>query len=113
MKVVNEKGIAARTVIQSFDIRTLQYLHANYPKIKTALLVEADNKSSFRKQLKDLGFTPTIYSPEASLITAELIKECHSKKIKVIPWTVNDKARIEELKMMGVNGVISDYPNLF
>ncbi len=113
MKVVNDKGIAARTVIQSFDIRTLQYLHANYPKIKTALLVEADNKSSFRKQLKDLGFTPTIYSPESSLITSELIKECHSKKIKVIPWTVNDKAKIEELKMMGVNGVISDYPNLF
>jgi glycerophosphoryl diester phosphodiesterase len=31
----------------------------------------------------------------------------------VIPWTVNDKTRIEELKEMGVDGVISDYPNLF
>jgi glycerophosphoryl diester phosphodiesterase len=113
MKVINDKGIADRTIIQSFDMRTLQYLHSHYPKMKTALLVEADNKSSFRKQLKDLGFTPTIYSPEVALVTPELIKSCHSKKIKIIPWTVNDKAKIEELKRMGVNGVITDYPNLF
>lgn len=60
MKVINEKNIAERVIIQSFDPRTLKYLHKKYPAIKTALLVEAANKSSFRKQIKDLGFTPTI-----------------------------------------------------
>lgn len=113
MKVINEKGIAGRTVIQSFDMRTLQYLHQHYPAIKTSLLVEADNNSSFRKQLKDLGFTPTYYSPEFTLVTPMLIKDCHSKKIKIVPWTVNDKTKIAELKKMGVDGVISDFPDLF
>jgi glycerophosphoryl diester phosphodiesterase len=46
-------------------------------------------------------------------VTAELIKKCHDQNIKVIPWTVNDKAKIEELKKMGVDGIITDYPNLF
>ena len=79
--------------------------------MKTALLVEADNKSSFRKQLKDLGFTPAIYSPEAALVTPELIKSCHSKKIKIIPWTVNEKQDMLRLISMGVDGIISDYPD--
>ena len=113
MKIINEKGIAEWVIIQSFDFRTLQYLHEKYPQIKTAMLIEADNKNSFRKQLKDLGFTPTIYSPDFSLVTPDLIKNCHELNIKVIPWTVDDKKKIEELKAMGVDGIISDYPNLF
>ncbi|MFZ1262809.1 MAG: glycerophosphodiester phosphodiesterase family protein [Chitinophagaceae bacterium] len=41
------------------------------------------------------------------------MKSCHQQNIKVIPWTVNDKAKIDALKKMGVDGVITDYPNLF
>jgi glycerophosphoryl diester phosphodiesterase len=31
----------------------------------------------------------------------------------LIPWTVNDLPTLQQLKNMGVNGIISDYPNLF
>ncbi|MBL0144856.1 MAG: glycerophosphodiester phosphodiesterase [Chitinophagaceae bacterium] len=113
MKVIKEKDMEEYVIIQSFDFRTLQYLHQHYPKIKTALLIEANNLNSFRKQLTDLGFTPDIYSPEAALVTDILINNCHEKKIKIIPWTVNDKKEIERLKALGVDGIISDYPNLF
>lgn len=113
MKVINEKGIARQVTIQSFDPRTLQYLHQHYPAIRTALLVEANNLNSFRKQLNDLGFTPTIYSPDVLLVTPDLVKNCHDLGIKIIPWTVNDKKKIDELKAMGVDGLITDYPNLF
>ena len=113
MKVIKEKNIEDRVIIQSFDMRTLQYLHKKYPAIKTALLIEALNMNSFRKQIKDLGFTPTIYSPEQILVTPNLIASCHERKIRIIPWTVNDKKRIKEFKKMGVDGIITDYPNLF
>ncbi|RZL97338.1 MAG: glycerophosphodiester phosphodiesterase, partial [Pedobacter sp.] len=33
--------------------------------------------------------------------------------IKIIPWTVNNKERIDVLKKMGVDGIITDYPDLF
>ncbi len=113
MKVIMEKQVEDMVIIQSFDPRTLQYLHRHYPKMKTSLLVEANNRNSFRKQIKDLGFTPTIYSPEFSLVTDVLIRNCHDRNIKIIPWSVNDKKKIEELKKMGVDGIITDYPNLF
>lgn len=113
MEVIKEKGIENYVIIQSFDFRTLQYLHEKYPDIKTAMLIEGDDKRTFAGQLKDLGFTPTIYSPNFELVDAGLVKKCHKKGMKIIPWTVNEKEKIRELRTLGVDGVISDYPDLF
>ena len=111
--VINEKQIADRVVIQSFDPRTLQYLHEHYPSFKTALLVEDFDKKTFAAQLKNLGFIPTTYSPAYSLVTPLLVKQCRDAGILLLPWTVNEIDKIKELKKMGVDGVISDYPDLF
>lgn len=113
MQEIFLKGIAKRVTIQSFDFRTLQYLHQKYPEIKTALLIEGFDKRSLEEQLKVLGFTPTIYSPEYSLVNDTLVKNCHYKGIRIIPWTVNTKEDIEKLRSLGVDGIITDYPNLF
>lgn len=111
--VIQSKKIVDRTTIQSFDIRTLQYIHQKYPLMKTALLIEDFDKKSFKDQIIQLGFTPTIYSPHFSLVTPLLIEDCKKNQIKIIPWTVNDIATMQKLIKMGVNGIISDFPNLF
>lgn len=113
VSVIKEKNMEAHVVIQSFDFRTLKYLHEHYPSIRTAMLIEGFDKRGLDEQLKDLGFVPTIYSPAYELINDELIRKCHEQKMKVIPWTVNDKAKIDRLKKMGVDGIITDYPDLF
>jgi len=113
MSVINEKGIRDRVIIQSFDFRTLQYLHQKYPEMKTAMLIEGFDKRTLDEEISALGFIPTIYSPDYSLVNGDLIKKCHEQKIRIIPWTVNDKATIDKLKAMGVDGIITDYPNLF
>ncbi len=113
MGVILQKKIEDRVIIQSFDIRSLQYLHQKYPNIKTALLVEVFDKKELVKQIEDLGFTPTIYSPAQELVDLKLVQECRVKKIKLIPWTVNDLETIRKFTAMGVDGIISDYPNLF
>jgi glycerophosphoryl diester phosphodiesterase len=41
----------------------------------------------------------------------EIIKKLKSKKIKIIPWTVNSNDDIAEVLNMGVDGIISDYPD--
>ena len=68
MGVIREKGIEDHVIIQSFDFRTLQYLHQKYPSIKTAMLIEEDDKRGLDEQLKALGFIPTIYSPDYPVI---------------------------------------------
>ena len=54
-----------------------------------------------------------MYSPHYSLVTPELVEACHKKNIKLIPWTVNTLAEMKKLKEMGVDGIITDYPNYF
>lgn len=111
--VIQKAGIANRTVIQSFDPRTLQVIHKKYPQIKTSLLMEASDKRSLDEQLAELGHTPFIYSPNYALLSADLVKKCHEKGMKVVPWTLNTKELIDQAKALGVDGIITDYPDLF
>ena len=77
------------------------------------MLIEDYDKRTIEQQLAALGFTPTIYSPAHVLINKDLVKNCHQRNMKIIPWTVNEPAKIKELKALGVDGIITDYPNLF
>ncbi|HCN83671.1 MAG TPA: glycerophosphodiester phosphodiesterase [Sphingobacteriaceae bacterium] len=110
MDVIEKKKISQWVVIQSFDKRTLQVLNKKYPHIRTSYLIQ--NKMTVAENLTDLGFTPFIYSPNSKLLNAQLVKECHEKGIKVVPWTVNTKEEIAQIKAMGADGIISDYPGL-
>jgi glycerophosphoryl diester phosphodiesterase len=74
--------------------------------------VEEAEDADLNTQLQRLGFTPTVYSPHYGIVDEELIKQCHEKGMKVIPWTVNDKKEITKIKKMGVDGIITDYPDL-
>jgi glycerophosphoryl diester phosphodiesterase len=113
LQVIREKDISDQCIIQSFDIRTLQYLHQHYPSIATALLIEEGDNRTLDQQLKTLGFTPTIYSPHYSLAAPATIQACHQRGMKIIPWTVNELATMKTLLANGVDGLISDYPNLY
>ncbi|WP_235049494.1 glycerophosphodiester phosphodiesterase family protein [Sphingobacterium paucimobilis] len=113
LEVVIEQGIAARTVIQSFDKRTIQYINKNYPQIKTSYLIGAKNSKSIKELVAELGFTPFIISPHYSSVNADFVKEAHNLGIKIIPWTVNDKKGIIAQQALKVDGIITDYPNLF
>ena len=110
MDVIESKGIIPWVIIQSFDHRTLLVLIKKYPQVKTSFLAE---KGSLEENLQKLGFKPFIYSPNYKMVDAGLVMQCHEKGIKVIPWTVNSKEEIAQLKALGVDGIISDYPDLF
>lgn len=112
VRVLKEKGILDRTVIQSFDIRPLQVLHQKYPNIKTSFLVDKDG-GDVERLINTLGFTPTIYSPVYTVVKSELVDECHKRNMQVIPWTVNTKEEMQRLIDLHIDGIISDYPDLF
>jgi glycerophosphoryl diester phosphodiesterase len=107
--VINEYIPLDRVVIQSFDFRVLRYWHKKYPGVRLAALVE--NTKSAEANLADLGFTPSIYSPYFKLLTKEKVDALHQRRIRVIPWTVNETSDMLSLKGMGVDGFITDYPD--
>lgn len=139
MQVINQKNIKPRLIIQSFDVRTLQILHQTEPSVKLAILVQgkmnltADQlkkygltaqeveayfkqmnakKAGLDEDLANLGFTPAIYSPYYSGVDAAMVKKVHEKNMLILPWTVDKKEDMIALAKMGVDGIITNKPDL-
>jgi glycerophosphoryl diester phosphodiesterase len=116
--VVEAEGVAERFTLQSFDVRTLQAARARTLPIRLALLVADIHVTSDRSALRylddgldTLGFIPEIYSPEHTLVTQPVVAAAHELGMVVIPWTVNERAAMERLVGLGVDGLITDYPD--
>lgn len=111
MAVLQKYKLGNRLIIQSFDVRPLQLIHKQQPAISLSYLTM--NSKTLDENLASLGFKPTTYSPYYKTVTPETVKACHDQGMTIIPWTVNTKAEIDSLKKMGVDGIITDYPDLF
>lgn len=107
---VKRNGALDRAIFQSFDERSLEALRRIDPDVYFCLLV--DNQDGLEKNLARLSFAPQIYSPHYKLVTPDLIEAAHRRGMKVIVWTVNALDEMKALKAMGVDGIITDYPNL-
>lgn len=107
--VIREKGVSERVTIQSFDPRTLKVAHQKYSDIQLVLLVGDEQSPEFH--LNRLGFIPEVYSPHYRLVNEELVALCQEKGMKLVPWTVNDPEAIQQMLDLGVDGIISDYPD--
>ncbi|MCW3127721.1 MAG: glycerophosphodiester phosphodiesterase [Bacteroidetes bacterium] len=108
--VVKGKGIAARTLFASLDMRILQELHKADEAAMTSLMSEKTT-DVLETNLKDLHFNPTVYSPTFLLCNKAMIAKCHALGIKVIAWTPNEITKMIALKNDGVDGLITDYPD--
>ena len=98
-----------RVIIQSFDPATLIEFRKLNQDIKLAMLVS--DERSIDEYISLLGFVPEIWSPNFRLLTPDIVSEAHSKGMEVIPWTVNTVAEMRDLLEMGVDGIITDYPD--
>jgi glycerophosphoryl diester phosphodiesterase len=101
--------LSDRINIQSFDVRLLREMRKKDASVRIGLLVE--NQDGMELNLERLGFIPGTYSPEFILVNPLLIKEVHHQGMKIIPWTVNEKKDMMQLLSMGVDGIITDYPD--
>lgn len=95
--------------VQSFDFRILQYFHEKYPEIELAVLI--GNTKTIEENLEELCFKPEIYSCHYKLLSKEKVEFLHEQNMKVIPWTINEIADMEKIIAMGVDGIITDYPD--
>jgi glycerophosphoryl diester phosphodiesterase len=133
-KVINEvraAGMQERTMVQSFDWRTLQIVQKEAPEIRTMYLTSPNTLKPAANNVASqwlAGFAPEqyggsvpkaihaaggkIWAPNQTYLTPALLAEAHSLGIIVIPWTVNDPAMMTKLLDMGVDGIISDRPDL-
>ena len=104
------KGLGDRLVVQSFDVRALEYIHANYPEVELSYLTDKD-ETEIADILAKLSFRPRWWSPHYSVVTRHNVAYCHAMGIRVVPWTVDDPEEIDRMALCGADAVISNYPD--
>jgi len=129
---IRKAGMASRAQVQSFDWRTLQVVQKIAPEIDTVYLtvqrrfdnIGADRAEGSRWtagiQHRDHGSVPKMvkaaggrhWAPFYGDLDAQKVKEAQSLGIKVLAWTVNDPAVMERMLGYGVDGLITDRPDL-
>ena len=128
---IRKGGMAERTMVQSFDWRTLQVIQKEAPEIRTMYLTSprtlapasgttaspwlagfdpAAHGNSVPKAISAAG--GKIWAPNQTYLTPAMLAEARGLGITVIPWTVNDPNMMRKLMEMGVDGIISDRPDL-
>jgi len=132
LDLVAAENFADRVMVQSFDWRTLQLVQKLAPTIPTVYLTlqrgkaptvfpdrasnwtagfnPAEHQNSLPRTIKAAG--GAIWSPYFGDVNPALISEAHDLALKVVVWTVNKPADIARMIDIGVDGIISDHPDL-
>lgn len=111
LAVADEEEVEDRTTIQSFDPRALEAVRHAGAAVRTALLISRMEDEGVAANLDALSFVPDIYSPDHRLVDANLVDKVHERGMILVPWTVNDPAAMRRLVELGVDGLITDYPD--
>ncbi|MEL7833824.1 glycerophosphodiester phosphodiesterase family protein [Fodinibius sp. Rm-B-1B1-1] len=111
-KVLVEEGVINRVNIFAFNPRVLNRFEEINSSIPRVFLIP-ESKSNFDANLAELNSLPDVYAPNYTLVNSTLVEQVHEKGMTLIPWTVNRYEDMVKLVGVGVDGIISDYPNYF
>ncbi len=109
IEFIEKNNLKDKVIIQSFNYEILQIIHKKASGLTIGLL--NDSLKTSTQCIRKLGFSPHYYNPHYSLVSAILVNKLHKQNIKVVPWTVNKMDDMKSLINMGVDGIITDYPN--
>jgi glycerophosphoryl diester phosphodiesterase len=109
LETVQTEGVIERTVVRSFDHRSLLALRRLEPSLATAVLV-ADTAPVCPALLAQQAGAST-YCPNAEFLDEAQVRQIHAEGIRVVPWTVNEPGDWARLLAWGVDGITTDYPD--
>lgn len=103
------KNLGKRLIVQTFDPRSMEYIHEKWPEVTLSYLTETE--PAVDSLLATISFKPEWWSPNYRAVTPENVEYCHKFGIKVVPWTVDDPDEIRRMVDCKVDAIISNYPD--
>ena len=96
------------TVISSFDTGALRAVRERSRAARLAVLWHLNDVDAMWLLAEGLGADAV--HPHWSLVEQPLVEHAHARHLRVITWTVNEPETIARCAALGVDGIISDYP---
>lgn len=124
LHVAGAVGALDRITVQSFDWRAPRHARRIRPAVArawlTAAATVADAPLWLGRHVQTMADVPAAiaaegggaWSPEHPDLTAGLLQAAHALELPVVPWTVNEPADMERLARWGVDGFITDCPDV-
>ena len=130
LPVIHDAGMLDRVSIQSFDWAVLRLVRAAEPRLALNALTNTDYlevdqpgaspwlagldiddfHDSVPAAVSSLGFDAI--SPSHTILTPAMVAEAHEAELRVIPYTVDDVASMRRLVEFGVDGMITNRPDV-
>ena len=100
-----------RTVISSFDYRCLDRVRELAPEARLGVIFSAEVAQDPLATARRLSAASILVQKE--LATREFLHKAWDDGLDVYVWTVNEVREMEKFASVGVQGIISDYPERF
>jgi len=105
---VRHAGVTERVLVRSFDHRAVKAVGALCPELQTGILVAGTAMLNPGLLARQAG--ASYYCPDYEFLDELQVRLARAEGIKVLPWTVNDRASWNRLAAWGVDGITTDYP---
>jgi glycerophosphoryl diester phosphodiesterase len=116
LESVKEHGLYDKLLVSSFDPEVLVDVKEEDESCKTGFLYSPDKLLALKMWNKAVDFAKSIGAdalhPHQVYVSKEYVEEAHENNIMVNPWTVNKQKDIIKMVEYGVDGIITDVPNI-
>jgi glycerophosphoryl diester phosphodiesterase len=114
---IDHANLMERVIVQAFEIRLLPHIKEIAPQVRTSALFQWSKWPGVGKRTQEsmiarvLAIKADILAPNMRDTDEKLVSLAHASGIAIIPWTVNEPEQMRALLRLGVDGLISDYPD--
>ncbi|OYD09162.1 glycerophosphodiester phosphodiesterase [Paludifilum halophilum] len=103
-----------KVIVQSFNHQSMKRYHRLQPTVPVGVLVSyTQYKDGITdEELKEFTAYADYVNPNKALVDSELVDRIHRRNMKILPYTVRNQESADQLIQAGVDGIITDFPEL-
>ncbi|WP_158738686.1 glycerophosphodiester phosphodiesterase family protein [Alteribacillus sp. YIM 98480] len=100
-----------KIIVQSFDHQSMKTFQSILPSVPVGVLLSYSPDGISDEQLSDFARYAEYVNPNKDMMDADLLERIHEFGMESHPWTVRDQESADLLLQLGVDGIITDFPD--